>query len=89
MQPLVVLKITSPAAGELIALRCAFVILGGRKPRETELMSSLAEGSGVVVPMPTCASVASWKQKTRKARAKKDFIFRFCGDRSENRIPEK
>jgi hypothetical protein len=44
---------SKPGAGEGIASRCTVVILGNNKPLFVELISSLAEGEGVAVPIPT------------------------------------
>jgi hypothetical protein len=45
------LKITIPSLGDAMALLCAVVILGGRKPEVVEVTSKIP--AGVVVPIPT------------------------------------
>ena len=47
------LKICKPSAGLVIASLCAEVSRGSSTPCVFEKMSSLAEASGVVVPIPT------------------------------------
>ena len=43
-----------PMAGEVIAVRCAVVIRGGRNPFVVEATSKRADAAGVEAPMPTC-----------------------------------
>jgi hypothetical protein len=62
-----VLKITRPVAGEVIALRSVVVILGGKKPLVVDDTSSLAEACGEEVPTPTCAWVKVATIKSNKA----------------------
>jgi hypothetical protein len=65
-----VLKITSPVAGVVIASLCAVVILGGRKPADVDLNSKIEEASGVieVVLIPTCANVSAAYINIQEAR---------------------
>jgi len=48
----VVLYITSPAAGEMIASLCAVVILGGKNPFVVLVTSNREDAFGVTVPIP-------------------------------------
>ncbi len=41
-------------AGLEIAFRCETLSLGKRTPELVELISRIEEGSGVIVPIPTC-----------------------------------
>jgi hypothetical protein len=56
MQPVVVLKIVKPLAGDAMASRSAVVILGGKKPFVVLDTSNIAEGCGSapvsLIPMP-------------------------------------
>ena len=77
----VVLKISSPAAGLAMALRCAVVRRGGSSPRVVLCTWSSAEGSGEVLPMVVCAhsgAAARAKSRGRVSRmnvcGKKGFI---------------
>jgi hypothetical protein len=64
------------ARGLLIALRSVVVIRGGRKPLVELSTSSIAEASGVVVPIPTWAKVV--KLTANNAAHKSNFfIFLF------------
>src|SRR6266700_3583408 len=44
---------SNPIAGEVIALRCVIVIRGTSNPFEVEVMSSIEDASGDMVPIPT------------------------------------
>ena len=44
---------SKPLAGEVIALRCPWFILGTSSPLLLEETSNMEEGSGVVIPIPT------------------------------------
>jgi hypothetical protein len=49
------------------------VILGTNNPLEVELMSNLAETSGVVVPIPVWAFACNTQMAVRKVNKTKNF----------------
>jgi hypothetical protein len=67
----VVLKISNPVAGLVIASRSVVAILGIKSPLFVEVMSSAAEELGVRVPIPTlpfCAIVVLTVKSVTKTR---------------------
>ncbi len=50
---MLVLRINKPSAGAVMAFRCTVLSLGIRKPLSPEKTSNTADGSGVVVLIPT------------------------------------
>lgn len=62
-QGMSMLYIINPKAGFKISSLCKVVILGGRNPLEVFSTSNAALGSGVVVPIPTCAKDAKVSKK--------------------------
>jgi hypothetical protein len=67
----VVLKMTKPVAGVVMAFLSVVVILGGNNPFEVLLKSNRADAAGEVVPIPTfCAIlVIVMAKKTKIANA--------------------
>ena len=71
----------SPVAGEMIASRSAFVILGGRKPALDDLNSKIDEGSGVIVvlliptPCPMVVFIDIKLMTIKIAPVKKKILF--------------
>ncbi|TAG18637.1 MAG: hypothetical protein EAZ32_13175 [Cytophagia bacterium] len=64
-------------AGLLMALRCASLMRGNKKPLELELRSNKAEGSGLVVPIPTLSDF--WAMAAPQPMAKASVrIFFMC-----------
>ena len=76
------LYISNPVAGELMVFRSAVVILGISSPLLFELISTLADGSGVSVPTPTfCAKTGA--DKNSQPRHAINFFIQgsFCGNK--------
>jgi hypothetical protein len=73
----VVLKMTKPVAGVVMAFLSVVVILGGYNLFEVLLKSNRADAAGVAVPIPTfCAMLAVvMAKKTKIANA---FFMIFC-----------